>query len=47
MEAGCQVGQVVIQGSLDLQQQWRDQLEQFRAARDVGFDTYCWAHQTG
>lgn len=44
MEAGYQVGQVVIQGSLDLQQQWRDQLEQFRAARDVGFDTYCWAH---
>ena len=44
MEAGYQVGQVVIQGSLDLQQQWRDQLEQFRGARDVGFDTYCWAH---
>jgi len=54
MEAGYQVGQVVIQGSLDLQQQWRDQLEQFRAARDqleqfraardAGFDTYCWAH---
>jgi alkanesulfonate monooxygenase SsuD/methylene tetrahydromethanopterin reductase-like flavin-dependent oxidoreductase (luciferase family) len=26
------------------QQQWRDHLEQFRAARDAGFDTYCWAH---
>ncbi len=44
MEVGYQVGQVVIQGSLDLQQQWRDQLEQFRATRDAGFDTYCWAH---
>ena len=44
MEVGYQVGQVVLRGSLDLQQQWRDQLEQFRAARDAGFDTYCWAH---
>ena len=44
MEVGYQVGQVVLRGALDLQQQWRDQLEQFRAARDAGFDTYCWAH---
>ena len=44
MQVGYQVGQVVIRGSLDLQQQWQDQLEQFRVARDVGFDTYCWAH---
>ena len=44
MQVGYQVGQVVIRGDLDLQQQWKDHLEQFRAARDVGFDTYCWAH---
>ncbi len=44
MQVGYQVGQVVIRGDLGLQQQWQDQLEQFRAARDVGFDTYCWAH---
>ena len=44
MRVGYQVGQVVIRGSLDHQQQWQDHLEQFRAARDVGFDTYCWAH---
>ena len=44
MQVGYQVGQVVIRGTLDLQQQWKDQLEQFRVARDVGFDTYCWAH---
>jgi len=44
MRVGYQVGQVVISGDLDLQQQWQDQLHQFRAARDVGFDTYCWAH---
>ena len=41
MRAGCQV---VLRDSVDHQQQWRDHLEQFRAARDVGFDTYCWAH---
>ena len=44
MRAGYQVGQVVIRDSIDHQTQWRDHLEQFRAARDVGFDTYCWAH---
>ena len=44
MEIAYQVGQVVMRGTLDLQQQWQDQLEQFRAARDAGFDTYCWAH---
>ena len=44
MEVGYQVGQVVLRGHLDLQQQWRDQLEQFREARNAGFDTYCWAH---
>ncbi|MCH8184576.1 MAG: LLM class flavin-dependent oxidoreductase [Chloroflexi bacterium] len=44
MEVGYQVGQVVDRGSVDLQQQWQDHLEQFLAARDVGFDTYCWAH---
>ena len=44
MEVAYQVGQVVMRGTLDLQQQWQDQLEQFRAARDAGFDTYCWAH---
>ncbi len=44
MEIAYQVGQVVIRGSLDLQQQWQDQLAQFRASRDAGFDTYCWAH---
>ena len=44
MEVGYQVGQVVPRDSVDLQQQWRDQLEQFRASRDAGFDIYCWAH---
>ena len=44
MQVGYQVGQVVIRDSMDQQQQWRDHLEQFRAARDAGFDTYCWAH---
>jgi len=44
MKVGYQVGQVVLRGTVDLQQQWRDHLEQFRAARDAGFDTYCWAH---
>ena len=44
MEVGYQVGQVVDRGSVDLQKQWQDHLEQFLAARDVGFDTYCWAH---
>ncbi len=44
MEVGYQVGQVVPRDSIDLQQQWKDQLEQFRASRDAGFDIYCWAH---
>ncbi len=44
MQVGYQVGQVVSKGSVDLQQQWRDHLEQFRASRDAGFDIYCWAH---
>jgi alkanesulfonate monooxygenase SsuD/methylene tetrahydromethanopterin reductase-like flavin-dependent oxidoreductase (luciferase family) len=44
MRAGYQVGQVVIRDSINHQTQWRDHLEQFRAARDVGFDIYCWAH---
>ena len=44
MEVGYQVGQVVQRGSVDLQRQWRDHLEQFRSSRDAGFDIYCWAH---
>jgi alkanesulfonate monooxygenase SsuD/methylene tetrahydromethanopterin reductase-like flavin-dependent oxidoreductase (luciferase family) len=44
MRVGYQVGQVVITGSVGHQRQWQDHLEQFRAARDAGFDVYCWAH---
>ena len=44
MKAGYQVGQVVVSGSIGHQQQWQNHLEQFRAARDAGFDAYCWAH---
>jgi len=44
MEIGYQVGQVVDRGSMDLQLQWKNHLEQFRAARDAGFDIYCWGH---
>ena len=44
MRVGYQVGQVVITGSVEHQRQWQDHLEQFRAARDAGFDVYCWAH---
>ncbi len=44
MEVGYQVGQVVDRGSIDLQLQWQNHLEQFRAARDAGFDIYCWGH---
>ncbi len=44
MQVGYQVGQVVLRESVGLQQQWRDHLEQFRAARDARFDIYCWAH---
>ena len=43
MEVGYQVCQVVLRENVDLQQQWRDHLEQFRASRDAGFDIYCWA----
>ena len=44
MQVGYQVGQVVLRDSKDPQQQWQDQLEQFRESRDAGFDIYCWAH---
>ena len=44
MEIGYQVGQVVMRDTVDLQQQWQNQLEQFRASRDAGFDFYGWAH---
>jgi hypothetical protein len=40
MQVGYQVGQVVLRGSVDLQQQWRQYLEQFRAGCDFGFDIY-------
>src|SRR5215470_2397362 len=43
MKVGVQVGQVVPRG-YDLQKQWRQQLEQFRAARDAGFDFVSWGH---
>ena len=43
MKIGVQVGQVVARGA-DLQQQWLDQLAQFRACRDVGFDFVSWGH---
>lgn len=44
MRVGYQVGQVVIRGTVEHQRQWQDHLEQFRGARDAGFDVYCWAH---
>ena len=44
MQVGYQVGQVVPRESVELQQQWRNHLEQFRSSRDAGFDVYCWAH---
>lgn len=43
MRIGFQVGQVVFRGP-DLQQQYQDHLEQFRAARDAGFHYISWAH---
>ena len=43
MKIGVQVGQVVSRG-YDLQRQWREQLEQFRASRDAGFDFVSWGH---
>ena len=44
MKVGYQVGQVVLRDTIALQLQWQQQLEQFRASRDAGFDIYCWAH---
>lgn len=43
MKIGFHVGQVVYEGR-DLQRQWRDHLEQFRACRDAGFDFLSWGH---
>jgi alkanesulfonate monooxygenase SsuD/methylene tetrahydromethanopterin reductase-like flavin-dependent oxidoreductase (luciferase family) len=43
MKIGVQVGQVVARG-YDLQQQWLEQLEHFRACRDAGFDFVSWGH---
>lgn len=43
MKIGVQVGQVVPRG-YDLHQQWLEQLEQFRASRDAGFDFISWGH---
>lgn len=43
MKIGVQVGQVVARG-YDLQRQWVEQLEQFRACRDAGFDFVSWGH---
>ena len=43
MKIGVQVGQVVARG-YDLQRQWLEQLEQFRASRDAGFDFVSWGH---
>ncbi|HXH82477.1 MAG TPA: LLM class flavin-dependent oxidoreductase [Candidatus Tectomicrobia bacterium] len=43
MKIGFHVGQVVFRGA-DLQQQWRDHLEQLRACRDAGFAFVSWGH---
>ncbi len=43
MKIGVQVGQVVA-GGHDLQQQWLEQLEHFRACRAAGFDFVSWGH---
>src|SRR5713101_5779966 len=43
MKIGVQVGQVVARG-YDLRRQWLEQLEQFRASRDSGFDFVSWGH---
>lgn len=43
MRVGFHVGQVVFAGA-DPARQWRDHLEQFRAARDAGFDFISWGH---
>src|SRR5256885_1196565 len=41
MKIGIQVGQVVAGGD-DLQRQWLEQLEHFRACRAAGFDFVSW-----
>src|SRR5262245_31110027 len=43
MRLGYHVGQVVFAGA-DLRQQYRDHLEQLRAARNAGFDFLSWGH---
>jgi alkanesulfonate monooxygenase SsuD/methylene tetrahydromethanopterin reductase-like flavin-dependent oxidoreductase (luciferase family) len=43
MDLGVQVGHVVSAGA-DLQRQWRDHLEQFRACREAGFTFVSWGH---
>jgi alkanesulfonate monooxygenase SsuD/methylene tetrahydromethanopterin reductase-like flavin-dependent oxidoreductase (luciferase family) len=43
MRVGVHVGQVVAAGA-DLQRQWQDHLEQFRASRDAGFHFLTWGH---
>jgi alkanesulfonate monooxygenase SsuD/methylene tetrahydromethanopterin reductase-like flavin-dependent oxidoreductase (luciferase family) len=43
MKIGVQIGHVVARG-YDLQQQWVEQLEQFRAARGAGLDFISWGH---
>jgi alkanesulfonate monooxygenase SsuD/methylene tetrahydromethanopterin reductase-like flavin-dependent oxidoreductase (luciferase family) len=43
VKIGVQIGQVVARG-YDLQRQWQEQLEQFRACRDAGFDFISWGH---
>jgi alkanesulfonate monooxygenase SsuD/methylene tetrahydromethanopterin reductase-like flavin-dependent oxidoreductase (luciferase family) len=43
MKIGVQIGQVVAQG-YDLQKQWAEQLEHFRACRDAGFHFVSWGH---
>jgi alkanesulfonate monooxygenase SsuD/methylene tetrahydromethanopterin reductase-like flavin-dependent oxidoreductase (luciferase family) len=43
VKLGFHVGQVVSQG-YDLKRQWREHLEQVRAARDAGFSFVSWGH---
>ena len=44
MRVGYQVGHVVLRETINHQEQWQNHLGQFRAARDAGFDSYCWGH---
>ena len=44
MQVSYHIGQVVFRGSIDPKVQWQMHLEQFRAARDAGFDICSWAH---